>query len=232
MVNRSRIKVLIVDGHTLFAEGMEALLLQESDIKVVGIALNTADCLELVEKTHPDVVLLDINLPDVCSADRIGWIKKEFPDIKIIMLTGQRPEGYVETSLAQEVSGFLLKDCTKNEIITAIRKAIKGEVYFSQSILVYLKSIIVNSQSEISDSDLFSVHEATFTAKDSKNILTERESEILVLIAKGLRNKEIAVYLGITKRTVEYHVGNILEKLRVKSRLEAALNYKTKKSGL
>jgi DNA-binding NarL/FixJ family response regulator len=225
MVNHSRIKVLIVDEHMLSAEGMESLLLQESGIKVIGIALNTADCLELVKKAHPDVILLNINLLEICNVNIIDLIKNKFPETKIIMIAGQSHEGYVETFLVKGVAGCLLKDCTKKEVVTAIRKAIKGEVYFSQSLSVYLESFNVHFQNGISDPDVFSVREATFVAKDSQDVLTKRESEILALIAKGLRNKEIAASLQITKRTVEYHVSNILEKLGVKSRLEAALNY-------
>ncbi|NBJ16536.1 MAG: response regulator transcription factor [Dehalobacter sp. 4CP] len=231
-MKRSKIEVLIADRQTLFAEGMASLLLQESDIEFVGIALNTADCLEIVKKAYPDVVLLDINLSDVCSVDIMDWINKEFPDTKIIILTGQSPEEFIEVSFVQGLAGFLLKDCTKNEIVTAIRKAIKGEVYLSQNLSVYLKPIPAHLRSRMNDSDPFLFHNASLNVNNSQEVLTERESEILILIAKGLRNKEIAASLGISKRTVEYHVSNILEKLGAKSRLEAVLNYKEIRRGI
>jgi Response regulator containing a CheY-like receiver domain and an HTH DNA-binding domain len=231
-VKRPKIKVLIADGQTLFAERMASLLLQESDIEVVGIALNTADCLKIAKKAYPDVVLLDINLSDVCSVDIMDGINKEFPDTKIIILTGQSPEEFIEVSFVQGLAGFLLKDCTKNEIVTAIRKAIKGEVYQSQNLSVYLKPIAAHLRSRMNDPDPFLFHDASLNVKDWQEVLTERESEILVLITKGLRNKEIAASLGISKRTVEYHVSNILEMLGVKSRLEAVLNYKEIRRGI
>jgi DNA-binding NarL/FixJ family response regulator len=231
-VKRPKIKVLIADGQTLFAERMALLLFQESDIEVVGIALNTADCLEIVKKAYPDVVLLDINLSDVCSVDIMDWINKEFPDTKIIILTGQSPEEFIEVSFVQGLAGFLLKGCTKNEIVTAIRKAIKGEVYLSQNLSVYLKPIPAHLRSRMNDPDTFLFHNASLNVNNPQEVLTERESEILVLIAKGLRNKEIAASLGISKRTVEYHVSNILEKLGAKSRLEAVLNYKEIRRGI
>ncbi len=225
-MERLKIKVLIADGQTLFYERMASILLQESDIEVVGIALNTADCIEIVKKAYPDVVLLDLNLSDGCSADIMNWINKEFPDKKVIILTGQSPEEFIEVSFIQGFAGFLLYDCTKNEMVTAIRKAMKGEVYLSKNLSVYLKAIPAHFRSRMNDSDPFLLHDDSLNIKDSQEVLTKRESEILDQIAKGLRNKEIAASLGIKKRTVEYHVSNILEKIGVKSRLEAVLKYK------
>ena len=126
-MNNPIIKVLVVDDHTLFAEGTASLLSSEPDITVVGIAPNAADCLRLVKSACPHTVLLDINLPDSCGVDIIGKIKKEIPDTAVIMLTGQSPQGYVNSSLAKGALGFLLKDCSKDEMVMAIRKAARGE---------------------------------------------------------------------------------------------------------
>ena len=109
-MNNPIIKVLVVDDHTLFAEGTASLLSSEPDITVVGIAPNAADCLRLVKSACPHTVLLDINLPDSCGVDIIGKIKKEIPDTAVIMLTGQSPQGYVNSSLAKGALGFLLKE--------------------------------------------------------------------------------------------------------------------------
>ena len=144
------------------------------------------------------------------------------------MLTGQSPEGYVNASLAQGALGFLLKDCSKDEMVTAIRKAAKGETYFSHGMSSYLKSAIIHQKEELSISDSAPTGSPSETdlRDDYITSLTSRESEILELVAEGLRNKEIAESLGITKRTVDYHIGNILSKLEVKSRLEVILKYK------
>jgi len=202
------IKVLVVDDHTLFTEGTVSLLSSERDVDVVGIAPSADECLRVVQHTCPHTVLLDINLPDACGVNIIGKIKEAAPDTGIIMLTGQNPEGYVNASLAQGALGFLLKDCTKDEMVTAIRKAAKGENYFSKSMLPYMKEGSF-SQTAFQGSKISS--------------LTSRELEVLELIGVGLKNREVANRLSIKTRTVEYHVGNITEKLGVKSRLEAVL---------
>lgn len=223
-MNDSKIKVLVVDDHTLFAEGTASLLSSEPDIAVAGIAASAEECLQLVRSILPHTVLLDINLPDSCGVNIIGKIKRETPDTGIIMLTGQSPEGYINASLNQGASGFLLKDCSKGEMVAAIRKAARGESYFSQSLSPYLKSAIIQKK------DPSNVPNHSFTQTDPRenyvSSLTSRELEILELIAEGLRNKEIAECLGITKRTIDYHVGNILSKLEVKSRMEAVLLYR------
>jgi two-component system nitrate/nitrite response regulator NarL len=221
------IKVLIVDDHNLFAEGTAALLSSEPDIAVAGVASTAEDCLSLVKRIHPNAVLLDINLPDSCGVNLIGKIKKEVPECGIIMLTGQSPEGYIDASLVQGALGFLLKDCSKEEMVTAIRKAAKGERYFSHSLSPYLKSVTIYEKKyqDISDFNPDIGPSQTGQRDGHFSVLTPRESEVLQLIAKGFRNREIAERLGIANRTVEYHIANIMTKLNAKSRLEAVLRY-------
>ncbi|BAE83814.1 response regulator [Desulfitobacterium hafniense] len=209
----SVIKVLVVDDHKLFALGVLALLSSEPDIVVTDVASNAEECLRMAEIVSPHTVLLDINLPDSCGVDMISKIKQIDPDIGIVMLTGLSPLGHIDASLAQGASGFLLKDCTKEEMITAIRKAAKGEGYFSQSMAPYLKEELVRTPQQ-------DPHD------DKVASLTLRELEVFNLVVTGLRSKEIAEKLEITKRTVDFHIGNILLKLEAKSRLEIVLNYK------
>lgn len=218
------IRVVVVDDHTLFAEGTVSLLSSESSISVVGTAKNGSDCLKLVETNHPDVVLLDINLPDFSGTDLIEKIKGIAPQVKIIMLTGQSPEGYVNASLNKGANGFLLKDCTKSEMTAAILQVSRssGQYYFSQNMAPYLRSVIVGEELRTN---------AVGAKKISATLLTPKEQEIIELIARGLRNKEIAAALEIKNRTVDFHVGNILSKLGAKSRLEAVLIY-TKDQGI
>ena len=197
MVSRSdnTIRLVVVDDHTLFAEGTVSLLSSEPNISVVATAKNGSDCLKIIKAEHPDVILLDINLPDYCGTDLIEKIKEIDAKASIIMLTGQDPAGYVNASLKKGAQGFLLKDCSKTEMIAAILQVSRGELYFFQN-------------EEIADKSL-----------------TPREIEIIELIAEGLSNREIATTLGIKDRTVDFHVSNILPKLGVKSRLEALLIY-------
>ena len=209
----SVIKVLVVDDHKLFAQGVVSLLSSEPDIVVSDVASSAEECLRMAEIVSPHTVLLDINLPDSCGVDMISKIKQIDPGIGIVMLTGLSPLGHIDASLAQGASGFLLKDCTKEEMVTAIRKAARGESYFSQSMAPYLKEELVGTPQQDSHDDKVAS-------------LTLRELEVFKLVVTGLRSKEIAEKLGITKRTVDYHIGNMLLKLEAKSRLEIVLKYK------
>ena len=203
--------------HTLFAEGTVSLLSSESYISVVGTAKNGSDCLKVVKTEHPDVVLLDINLPDYCGTDLIEKIKELDSNIGIIMLTGENPGGYVNASLKNGAQGFLLKDCSKTEMIAAVLQVFRGEFYFSQNMAQYLRSAIIGEKNRTNKID---EPEKTYDTS-----LTPKEIEIIELIAQGMRNREIATTLGIKNRTVDCHVSNILPKLGVKTRLEAVLTY-------
>ncbi|SHI24180.1 response regulator [Desulfosporosinus lacus] len=212
------IRVVVVDDHTLFAEGTVSLLSSEPYISVVGTAKNGRDCLRLVKVEDPDVVLLDINLPDFSGTDLIEKIKEIASNVKIIMLTGQSPEGYVNASLKKGASGFLLKDCSKREMTAAIFQVsnCSGQYYFSQNMAPYLRSVIVGEEVRTDSME---------SKKAPGTFLTPKEQEIIELIAQGLRNREIAAALEIKNRTVDFHVSNILSKLGAKSRLEAVLIY-------
>ena len=210
------IRLLVVDDHILFAEGTVSLLSSEPNISVVATAKNGSDCLKIVKAEHPDVVLLDINLPDYCGTDLIEKIKSLDSNISIIMLTGQDPAGYVNVSLKKGAQGFLLKDCSKTEMITAILQVSRGEFYFSQNMAPYLRTAIIGEEIQINN-----IVDEEIQGKS----LTPKEIEIIELIAQGLHNREIASALGIKNRTVDFHVTNILPKLGVKSRFEAVLIY-------
>lgn len=210
-----RVKVLVVDDHTLFAEGTVSLLSFEPRILVVGIAKNGIECMNLISKTGSDVVLLDISLPDTCGTDLIDKIKTVQPEVKILMMTGQNPKGYVTKSISKGANGFLLKDCSVKEMTQAIFRVHEGGVYFSQSLEAFLQPA-KNSNN---------LHSSVKSEKTSSDLLTAREIEIIELVSKGLRNKDIASVLVIKVRTVDFHVSNILLKLEVSTRLEAVLQW-------
>jgi len=205
-MNNKNITVVIVDDHILFAEGTASLLSSEPDIQVVGIASTTKQCLAQIKTLRPDIVLLDINLPDGCGVDIIPHIRASAPQTRIIMLTGQNPAGYINSSFKLGAVSFLIKDCDKEEMLVAIRKAVKGETYTPKNLPV---------------DNAASLHNAA-----NRTTLTVREREVIRLLEQGLANKEIARRLSITQRTVEFHVGNIMDKLEVSSRLEAVARYK------
>ncbi|OLN25885.1 response regulator [Desulfosporosinus metallidurans] len=205
------VKVLVVDDHTLFTEGTVSLLSFEPRILVVGIAKNGTECINLVSNTRTDVVLLDIKLPDVCGTDLIDKIKAVQPEVKIIMLTGHSPKGYVTKSISKGANGFLLKDCSVHEMIQGILRVYNGDVYFSQSL-------------QLEDNN-DTIHSSVKLGITPRELLTTRENEIMELVSKGLHNKEVASALGIKVRTANFHVSNILFKLEVSTRLEAVLQW-------
>ena len=209
-----RVKVLVVDDHTLFAAGTVSLLSFEPRILVIGIAENGIECMILISKTRPDVVLLDISLPDTCGTDLIDKIIKVQPEAKIIMLTGQNPKGYVTKSISKGANGFLLKDCSVKEMIEAILRVNNGGVYFSQGLEGFTQPV--------NNSD--HVH-FPMNSEKLRELLTPKEIEIMELVSRGLHNKEIASALGLNVRTVEFHVSNILPKLGVSKRFEAVLQW-------
>ena len=208
-----KILVLVVDDHTLFAEGTVSLLSFEPRISVVGIAKNGIECMSLISKIMSDVVLLDINLPDTCGTNLIDKIKNVQPEVKIIMLTGHNPKGYVAKSIIKGANGFLLKDCSVKEMILGISRVYDGGVYFSKGLEAFH-----HPGTNTSDNVHFSVE-----SKPPRERLTTRETEILEQVSQGLRNKAIASVLGINVRTVDFHISNIFLKLGVRTRLEAVL---------
>ena len=209
-----KVKVIIVDDHMLFAEGTVSLLSFEPRILVVGIAQNGIECMNLISETEPNVVLLDLKLPDTCGTDLIDKIIKVQPKVKILMLTGHDPKGYVTKYMSKGANGFLLKDCSVDEMIQGIFKVYDGGVYFSQGLELFFHSV------NIIDNVYFPVKSEALP-----KLLTKREIEILELVTEGLHNKEIGSVLGIKVRTVEFHVSNILLKLGVSTRLEAVLQW-------
>ncbi|MGC7872612.1 response regulator [Desulfosporosinus sp. SYSU MS00001] len=217
-VKSKMLKILIVDDHTLFAEGTVSLLSSETNLEIVGIANNGVQCLNLLKSTAPDVILLDISLPDCSGINLIDDIKSIHPEVKIIMLTGLNPEGYLTKSLQKGVQGFLLKECNKTEMIEAIHYVVQGKEYFSKGLAHFLKVELVDNN----DDQLI-----TLKSNETEESLSPREREILELVSKGLNSEEVSLALGITKRTVNFHIGNILSKLGVKSRLKAVAIWKT-----
>jgi DNA-binding NarL/FixJ family response regulator len=208
-----KIKVLVVDDKTLFAQGTVSLLGIEPCISVVGVAANGTECLELVRGKMPDVVLLDINLLDNNGVSQIDEIKKVRPEAKIIIMTGQNLQDYVSLPKSKGADGILLKDSSFKEMTQSIFKVYKGGISFPQRSETSLQSLKIGTGLPIS-----------LKLKNiKKKLLSTREIEIIELVAKGFHNKEIAAKLGIKVRTVDLHVRNILAKLGVSTRFEAVL---------
>jgi len=200
----SVIKVLLAEDHTIVRKGLCSILADESDIEVVGEAENGRDALEKVERLQPDVVLMDISMPVLNGLEATRRIKKQFPDIKILILTMYTNEEYLLQILRSGASGYLLKQGAVNELVTAIRSAYEGASFFSPAIP---KPQIEDYRRQIAEA----------TERDPYDKLTGREREIFQLVAEGRSNQEIAQLLCISGRTARAHRRHLMDKLDLHS---------------
>ena len=200
----ARIKVLIVDDHTVVRRGLRGFFDLLDDIEVVGEAEDGRRAVALVDEVVPDVVLMDIVMPVMDGIAAISEIKARHPDVEIVALTSFIEEDRVTAALEAGATGYLLKDAEPDDVAIAIRRAQAGEVHLDPQVARLLARRVRNPRPD---------HEP----------LTEREREVLRLVARGHSNKEIAALLDITERTARTHVSNILGKLDLASRTQAAL---------
>jgi len=207
-----KIRLFLCDDHTLFRQGLKKLLELEPDFLIVGEASNGEEMLEKLRKTGPDVVLMDINMPQMDGVFATYKIKKILPHTHIIILTVYEDEPHIFSAIKAGAMGYLLKDVSIDELIEAIRRVYKGEALIQPKIATkILKEFALLDKRKIKDGDKF------------YNDLTEREKEILRLIALGGTNKEIATKLGISEKTVKNHISNIFQTLHVNNRTQAAI---------
>jgi two-component system NarL family response regulator len=204
------VRVVLVDDQELFRRGLTMLLGVEDDIEVVGEAGDGVSAVELVAATAPDVVLLDVRMPKRSGLQACIRIKELVPSTKIVMLTVSDEEGDLYEAVKNGASGYLLKDSSIDEVAQAIRVVAEGQSLISPSMAAKL----IDEFKEMSRSDRDQVPTPR---------LTERELEVLRLVAKGLNNREAAKELYISENTVKNHVRNILEKLQLHSRMEAVM---------
>jgi len=195
-------KILIADDHAMFREGLKALLTMEPDLEVVGEASNGKEALELVGKTYPDVILLDITMPHANGTETIPKIKRRYPETKIIVLTIHKAEEYIRAAFQYGANGYMLKDDGQQELIRAIHSVLAGNTHLSPNICNKVIGCYL--------ADLGNPAPARYS-----NILTLREKEIIKLVAEGHRNKDIAEFLSISPKTVEKHRSNIMRKLKL-----------------
>ena len=204
--------MLVVDDHALFRRGLEIVLAQESDIEVVGEAGDGAEAVEQAADLLPDVVLMDVRMPRRSGIEACTAIKEIVPSAKIIMLTISDEEGDLYEAIKAGATGYLLKEISIDEVATAIRAVAGGQSLISPAMASKLLTEF-----------------ATLIKRDGDRQqvpaprLTERELEVLRLVARGLNNRDIAKQLFISENTVKNHIRNILEKLQLHSRMEAVV---------
>ena len=212
------IRVLLVDDQALFCEGLRTLLDLQPDIEVVGEANNGREAIECVARAAPDVVLMDIRMPVLDGVAATRDIRAHHPNTQVIVLTTFDDDEYVFEALRAGAVGYLLKDVASDRLAEAIRCAARGESFLQPSVAAK----VVAEFTRLADAP----HARTRANQALIKSLSDRELEILRLVAIGASNKEIAATLVIAEGTVKNHVTNILGKLGVRDRTQAALKVK------
>ena len=188
-------KVFIVDDHYMVIEGIRSLLQNEKDIEWMGHATHAASCLSFLQRQLPDVILMDISMPDKSGIDLCEEVKAKYPSVFIIGLSTFNQQSFIQKMVNNGASGYLLKNATRDELLEGIQTVMKGKMYFSSEAAQSLRK-----------------------SNDPKvPVLTRREKDVLGLIASGMTNNEIAAKLFISVTTVETHRKNLLAKFDVKN---------------
>ncbi len=196
-------RILLVDDHSIVRRGLRMFLSLEPDFEIVGEAADGAQAVELARQLKPDVILMDLLMPVMDGIEATAAIRRELPDIEIIALTSVLEDASVIGAVRAGAIGYLLKDAEAEDLCRAIRAAAAGQVQLAPEAVERLMREV--------------------RAPENPEALTERETDVLRLVAQGLANKEIARALDIGEKTVKSHVSNILAKLGVPSRTQAAL---------
>jgi len=201
-------RVLLVDDHAVLRQGLKVLLSQEADIQVVGEAENGREALERIAELQPNVVVTDISMPGLNGIETTRQLRRQYPEIKVVVLSMHADEEYVFQVLNAGAAGYVLKQSDSIEILTAIRAVLADGSFLSPMISqTVIDGYIRNARNQDEQ-------------QDELTLLTPREREVLQLLAEGLSNREIAAQLSISVKTVETHRSNMMNKLEVKNKTE------------
>ena len=196
----NKVNIVLADDHTILREGLRALLTADSNFEIIGEAQDGREAVRCVERLGPDLLLMDLSMPRMSGMDAIREIKSRYPETKVIALTVHKTEEYLLTTLKAGADGYVLKDATHDELILAIKNVMDGKSYLSPAVSEkVIEGYLKGKQSIRSHS--------------SWESLSQREREVLKLIAEGYKNKEIAADLCISLKTVEKHRANLMKKL-------------------
>ena len=197
---KAKVRTLLAEDHTILREGLRALLSADPDFEIIGEAADGREAVRFVEKQIPDLILMDLSMPRMTGMDAIREIKKRYPQTKIIALTVHKTEEYLRTTLQAGADGYVLKDATHDELMMAIQSVLKGKTYLSPGVSgKVIEGYLEGKEGQMPLSTL--------------GLLSQREREVLKLIAEGYKNKEIATDLCISLKTVEKHRANLMKKL-------------------
>ena len=204
------IRILLADDHTILRRGLRLLLERESDFGVVAEASNGREAVDAVGRVTPDVVIMDIAMPSMNGIEATKRISQEFPRTAVIILSVHSDEAYILRALKAGARGYLLKDSAENDLIQAVRVVAAGKAYFSPAVSKILADDYVRQMREQGTEDPY-------------DLLTDRERELLQLIAELSSTKKIAELLGLSPHTVDTHRGNLMQKLNIHSIPEVIL---------
>ncbi len=199
------IRVLIADDHAILRDGIRSLLERQEDMRVVAEASNGREAVEMAGALLPDVVLMDIAMPEMNGLEATQRIKSLYPQVKVLILTQHDDREYIEPVLRAGASGYVLKRSGGREVVNAIYQVFEQGVFLEPSIARQVLNGIAQPELE---------------RKGPEVVLTDREHEILILIVKGMSNKEMAAFLGISPKTVSVHRSNLMSKLEARSEID------------
>jgi DNA-binding NarL/FixJ family response regulator len=200
-------KILIIDDHVLFREGLAAIIRPQTDIEIAGMAGSVREAIEMAKKQKPEIILMDFNLPDGTGADAARTILEMDPSCKLIFLTMSEEDDDLFAAIRSGAKGYLMKNIHPPELISAIRAVQNGESALSQGMTMRLMQELSRTKKQ---------------GRPTENTLTLRELDVLRAIAAGLSNQEIGSHLYISENTVKFHVHSLLAKLNLTDRKEAA----------
>ncbi len=199
-----RHRIVLVEDHALLREGIRALIAPEPDLEVVGEATDGREAIRAASELKPDLMMLDLSMPRTNGLEALEEIKRVCPGIKVLVLTAHKTEDYVFTALQSGANGYVLKESTAAELLLAVRSVLNGERYLGPAIAAQVIAGYLGAKD-------------AGTPKSAFSELTNREREVLKLVAEGYRNKEIADYLCISPKTVEKHRASLMERLNLRS---------------
>lgn len=206
------ISVLVADDHTLFREGLRILLAQEPAISVVGEAADGLQAISLIEALQPDILLLDVNMPELGGLEALPQIRKKSPRTHVLILSGSPEDEFMSKALQLGAKGYLSKSLSHKDLIKAIQVTHAGEIWAEHKVLAKVLEILRQKTQERNP-----------RLAEMKEVLTDREQEIVRWVNQGMTNKEIATRLWISDKTVKTHLGHIFSKLKLGRRLQLIL---------
>ncbi|MEG0297447.1 MAG: response regulator transcription factor [Clostridium sp.] len=203
-----KIKVVVVDDHDLIREGLNRILSFEDNLEILGKCRNGREVVELLSVKQADVVLLDINMPEMNGLDALRHIKKTWPCIKVVMLTVEDDRKTINDAIDIGADAYILKESAGIEVVNAIKSVFEGEKYIDKALVrVIFSHMKIEEKKE----------------NQMLELLTDRELNILLLISKGLKNKDIAETLFLSEKTVKNYVTNVFRKIKVEDRVQATI---------